>query len=284
MAYQSRDGFAFSVTTAFDADSYIDTFEVRVMAVGYADNAISRHDCDARLRPSIGSVALDWTRVSIPRMDGTAGGVEEFILPAAVAHNTLYRAVLKAVDAAGNAVFGMTSCVAVDKTQPEVLFSPYDPVEVIATPNDELFLAFDPSVDQPVLHVQAFADNDVSGLSALWMCCGTSVQSCDVAFDTVTGPLPALVARNGTWPTIAALTGEIVFADARYDGSQVCCEAHATWPIPGFLPVTAVAPCVHIDFTPPYTGSVFDGIVAGVEASFFSSSVAAVWRGFSDTT
>ena len=109
-------------------------------------------------------------------------GIHEFLLALALQHNTLYRVSLRGTDAAGNVFITFTQCVLVDQSPASASFNTFDPTQTVVDPSSGSTYFADPldGTTPRSLTVSGVAANDVSGVSAVSLCCGTNVQSCDL--------------------------------------------------------------------------------------------------------
>lgn len=153
----------------------------------------------------------NWERLSVPSEPKSI----ESVLPATFVHNTLYRVLLRATDKAGNVFVNRTGCVLVDKTQPIVSTPVVEPDQVLDVGGD-LYLKPSSSVDAQELKMMAVVTNDVSGVAAIDVCCGTIADTCDVPIANVTHShsLESL-------PTSLSVTTTVAVG-SNLDGFQVC--------------------------------------------------------------
>lgn len=219
MQYQSLDNAYFTVTLAYDLDSGVDTLEAGVELVGLATNGLAVQACNDGSGIPGTVLVYDWTFLPSPMDPTSASNLSiEFALAASLRHNTMYRVLLRATDMGGNTAVSRTSCVLVDHTPPTVVphtFSEDQTVELDGT----LFYR-DDSVAERNLLVGATVTNDVSGVAAASLCCGSSPGLCDVPLEADVVTSPAIPSAHSV-PSVNVTSA--VRLSASLDGAQVRC-------------------------------------------------------------
>ncbi len=294
VGFQSCDGAYFTITQAFDSISGLASVQVAVEEVGSGSDAVCAARCGAQSEPNATVVAaLSFNPVTVgnpgPGTPGTTSRPLPFHLPLTTTQNTYYRVILQGLDAAGNGVQVVTPCVLIDKTPPSVDFSGFGSGQVVDAGGVPNLLAAGRT-----LTITATVQNDVAGVAAVGMYCGTSPLRRDVPVSAVvTAPLipPCSSSAPATCalPSLVTVSGTVVVPSDNntLDGSDICCTVTGAWPMDGYVPASGGAPCVHLDFSPPLPGVVHDGAslsdgCPGCTTYFGGGFLYGQWLGFSE--
>lgn len=218
MWFQSLDDALFTITLAYDLDSGVDALEASVEMVGLGTNGLAAQACSDGSGISGSSLVYDWTFLPPPLESTSPGNLSmEFALAASLSHNTLYRVLLRATDLAGNSAVSRTSCVLVDRTPPTVAPHEFSAEQVLVV--DGVVFARDNSPANRSLVVGATIANDVSGVVAASICCGSAPGLCDVNLGRSVMTSPPLLPAN---PALSVNVTAMVPMSTALDGAQVC--------------------------------------------------------------
>ena len=184
LRFQHLNDVSFTVTQTFDADSYVAFLDASIQAVGDSADAAAAAACvNASAADDIVHTVKDWTAISVPN-NSELPGMHEYILAQDLDHDTVYRVALRATDAAGNVLVQFTQCVVVDKTPAVAAFDPLPDRDLVTGANGGSYYL--DAGGPRSMDVTGVAENDVSGVSDVFFCCGTYPQSCDLALRNVT--------------------------------------------------------------------------------------------------